>query len=132
MEFRNRGIAAGKHLAVSLGRDRGQRLGVHTLRKLVHLLAPGPEGVAIGRRALLGVTRERSLEGMAVPVAKARYDDPQRQLAVIGRDTGFDGFDAPVTDREPDVIRPAVLQQGLAGEELAHEPRSRLYIQVTS
>ena len=120
MKFGNAGVAGGEHLAVSLAGDRSQRRAAHLVRQRVHAFTPGPEIVAPGRRALLGVACKGPLEGVAVGVAEPGDDAAESRIARLLLDAGLDRRNSAAGDGQPDRVGPAIGQQRFAGENGSH------------
>ena len=130
VKFGDRGIATRKHFAIRLLRDCRQQVSVEPPCQRIHALTPGPEVVVPGRRALFGLTRERSLECVAVGIAKTRNDDARYEVTGLRRGIGSGLPDSPTVKLQADIVCPALLQQRFASENRRHWRPIKLYIQL--
>jgi len=127
VEFGDGRIARLEHLDVSLAGDRCDSGGIDGSGEPVHAVAPGPEVVPAGGTALLGVTRQRSLEGVAVRVHEARQQHADPCIAALRGNPGGDLPHPSGIDDEADIVRPAVGQQGLCCEDRIQDVAGCIY-----
>ena len=108
VKFCDRGVTTRHHLAVGLSRDRGEPGGINPTGELVHTFPPGPEIVTTRWRALLGVSGQRALKGVAVRVTQARYDKARQLVPSGGRHARFCGANTPAVQGQTDIVAPAL------------------------
>src|SRR5260370_20249831 len=113
-----------QHLDIGLRRHRLDFLGVHASDEAIHQLAPGPETVR-GCSPNLGKPRHSTLEGVTVQIADSGKPDPVALVAGLGPRAVRDARDPAVGNRDPDVARPALRQQGFVEEYSDHPSRLR-------
>jgi hypothetical protein len=120
VKFADRRIARSQHLAIGLPRDGHQCLRADAPGEFVHPLAPRPEIVASGRRPLLGVPSQRTLECVAVRIAETGNHATKLRVTFDRRLTWFDAGDAATVDSQSDIVGPTARQQGFAGNQRGH------------
>ena len=130
VELDDRGVAGREHFRVGLSRDGREAAGIEPAGELVHALAPGPERIAAGGRAMFGPTRQRALEGVAVGIRQAGDDDPGLHVRWGGLRTAHrDRRDFPAANDDEDIFRPSASQQRAARQNPNHrsfpKPRTR-------
>ena len=121
VELHDRGVAGSEHLRVRLPGNGGQAPGIEPPGEFVHVLAPGPERIAPGPRAMFGPSGQRPLERMAVGVGQARDHDPGGQSGGRrGGDSRGDLHDGAVADAEQHILRPSGVQERATRQDPLH------------
>ena len=109
MKFGDRCITTCQHLAVCLLCDCCQQAGINLPCQPVHALAPGPEVIAPGPGAFLGLARQRPLKCVAVGIAKTRNNDARDEVTRLRRNIGYRSFNAPTLKLQADIVCPTLL-----------------------
>ena len=119
VELAERREPALEHLHHRVGRDGFHVVGREDAQEPVHDLPPGPEGIAL-RPAGLGEAGHPALERVAVHVRQSRQRDAGDALPATPVRPRLHGEDRAVLDVERHVLRPALRQESVIEDELAH------------
>jgi len=121
MKFDIGRVARFEHLHLHETGDCLDMLGRQPVEKAEHQLPPGPERIRGIGAAPFGEARHGALEGVRMAIGRRRKQDPGP--VTLRRLIGFDRNYFPAgIDADPDMVRPATLQQCLFGPNNRHGP----------